>query len=356
MKPKLPKVPRPSRLRSRVGQVFRLPPLLILVLTLSAAGALWYHHLRNPAGQPPAATPAAPPSARASLVSPEAPPSARIIPASSTTPDPVLSLPASIQPIYGLRGESFDTRLRAIHSLRPDLTTSEISALCDFLRAKSQTVTNLDAERVLKNDTLNALQRQNPPARELGRLLIDVYRDKEQDVVLRDYAVQHLFTWYEQVAAQEFTPPLIDAAQIQQILTKALDETSSSIAGTALLAFDRLAQSHPEFDRERVGAAALNLLRNPASSELAQISAIQVCAELKLKEAVPAAMELAQTAASIPLRISAIGAIGNAGENQQLDLLAKLAASDNAAVKLAANSALNQLQARLRGQPSLISQ
>ena len=45
----------------------------------------------------------------------------------------------------------------------------------------------------------NALCELNPPPAQLGDVLAQIYRDRSQDIVLRDYALQHLAAFYEQL-------------------------------------------------------------------------------------------------------------------------------------------------------------
>ena len=56
------------------------------------------------------------------------------------------------------------------------------------------------SEYVRKNEIMNVLRNQNKQPAELAEVLIKIYQDRAQDVVIRDYAVQHLSSWYEQRA------------------------------------------------------------------------------------------------------------------------------------------------------------
>jgi len=188
---------------------------------------------------------------------------------------------------------------------------------------------------VLKNEVILALKRQWDPPAGLESLLIELHEDKNQDVVIRDYALQHLSTWYESAANKE---------SILQLFWGALQETDSSIAGTALLALYRLDEAGHNIDVTRLRRAALRMAEDQTASDLSRISAIQVCGRLKLKEALPAVVSLAQESQSVPLRISALAAMGELGERQHQQILERISEASAVRLKPAAQLALNRLK------------
>jgi hypothetical protein len=256
------------------------------------------------------------------------------------------SIPDSVRPIYGLGGESIFQRLDAVKALARKLRPEEITALFAFASARPAPGADrgpLDSDAALKNDVLNALRFQPHSPAGLTGLLIGIYRDREQDIVMRDYAVQHLVSLYEQLPGSR----IAEKKQIQQVLQAALAETDSSIAGTALLGMHNLSTGHPEFDTPELTEAALNLARDDTARELVRITALQVCAGRGIKDALPAALALANAAPTIPVQISAIAALGTLGTAEHRALLEELAESPEARLRPAAQTALNRLQARL---------
>ena len=175
---------------------------------------------------------------------------------------------------------------------------------------------------------------------DLPEVLISIFQDHAQDVVMRDYAVQHLNPIYGQAAAET-------KAAIRQALWQAAGETDTSIAGTALLALNDLAQNNAEFDRNQIQQTALKLADDGQCGELARITAVQICAQMGVTQAAASVLQLAQSATSIPLRITAIAALGDLGGAAVVPYLREIAEGDEDRLKPAAESALKRLKKRL---------
>ena len=103
---------------------------------------------------------------------------------------------------------------------------------------------------VLKNDVILALKNQQPPPQELAGVLLEMFYDKEQDPVIRNYALQHLATWYDECAEKA---PVLDA------LWAGTTDADASIVGTALIGLSRLAQKAPTSSRPLLVGQASSL-------------------------------------------------------------------------------------------------
>src|SRR5260370_24560824 len=121
--------------------------------------------------------------------------------------------------------------------------------------------------------------------------------------------------YYEQISQ----PP--NAAAIQNVLLQATAETSDTIGGTALLALQRLSDEYTNFDRGKIASTALQMARNLASAEPAQITAYQVCARLNVTDALPVVLAAAQGGQTVPIKMSAIAALGQLGGPEQIPFL-----------------------------------
>jgi hypothetical protein len=268
-------------------------------------------------------------------------------------------------------------RLLAVNRLERDLSHEQIIGLYSFLRAlPGPGETNWEGLNALKNDLLSRLRDQFEPPAGLTGTLIEIYRDRAQDPVARDYALQHLVTWYEQGAAD--AP---DAkARIQTTLEQAAQE-NTSIAGTALLGLHRLvASDSAELLAERhvfrggggrgsngqnqfpdcaavkgvaISQMALRMLGATNLAPASRVTAIQVCAEREIVEALPAIQVLAQAEGGTALRISAIAALGYLGGPEQAVFLQRLEAEQNQALRPAIEGARRRLQSRLRNNPDI---
>jgi hypothetical protein len=201
---------------------------------------------------------------------------------------------------------------------------------------------------VLKNDLILALKQQWPPPKELEAVLAQMFYDKDQDALIRNYALQHLATWYRQC---EDKPSVLEA------LWAGTADPDGGIVGTALIGLARLSRERDELNPassqpgsatlfDRLAAAASTVAQDPARSEIARATAIQICAELGAKNILPTAVALAEGAGSVPLRISAVAALGALGGPDQTDLLNGLLAADDARIQTAARAALRRLEIR----------
>jgi hypothetical protein len=249
------------------------------------------------------------------------------------------------------RQTPYDQRLAAARTLAPKLSSTDVDALYGFLR-QQQEHDEEQLGQMLKNELLDRLCDLNPPPPRLGELLAQMYRDQSQNVVMRDYAVQHLAALYEQLSAgpaPERQARNQELAGARSVFQEALAETDSSIAGTALLAMSRLSRRYAEeFDARQIGGSALQMATRKTTGELTRITAFQVCAQLGMGDALPVVWQAAREGESFPLRISAVGALGVLGGADQVPFLKGLVEGTEEPVKPAARRALKQIAARQR--------
>jgi hypothetical protein len=233
-------------------------------------------------------------------------------------------------------------RVTAASSLTTNITAVEWQTLHDFLLLKD----SRDAEQVgqvFKNHVLDVLCALNPPPEGLGNTLVELYRDYGQNSVIRDYAIQHLVAYYEQLELSAQSDASIQR-RIQDVLWEALAETDNSIAGTALLGLKHLSDEHKEIDRERIAKSALGLASEGSTGELTRISAFQVCAQLKVAEIEPLLSQTALNGETVALRICAIGALGQMGNSQSKPLLMTIMQGNEERLRLPAEKALARIE------------
>jgi len=236
---------------------------------------------------------------------------------------------------------SYDERLRAVESLRKNLTDLDWEKLREFLLTPDS-ADKVQNGQVIKNMVMDYLCTLNAPPSDLGDVLSHIYQDRKQDAVVRDYAVQHLGACYEQIAAQANNGKALQA--VQKVLWQATTETSDSIGGTALLALKRLADEYKGFDPKKIRATALNMAQYNGGGELTHITAFQVCAQLSVTDALPVIEQAAQNGETIPVRISAIGALGQLGGESQVSFLKSVLDGPEDRLKPAARHALEQIE------------
>src|SRR6202040_709205 len=84
-------------------------------------------------------------------------------------------------------------------------------------------------------------------------VLIAIYEDQVQDVVMRDYALQHFLPVYDRANTHE-------KVDLQNALWQATGETDGSIAGTSLLALLELTRTDPTVNQGQVADTASRLV------------------------------------------------------------------------------------------------
>lgn len=156
---------------------------------------------------------------------------------------------------------------------------------------------------------------------------------------MRDYAIQHLVSWYEQGATDQ--PEAKE--KIRAILHQATRETNS-IAGTALVGMHRLSIDDSDFSRDEINNLALSLAVSAESNPATRLTAIQVCAERGIKAVLPAIESIPQTPGSLPMRLSAIAALGRLGGQQNTAPLRQLEAGQEETLRPALRAALRHLK------------
>ena len=241
-------------------------------------------------------------------------------------------------------------RLAAIETLAgKKLGDADREPLFAFLRQPSGQ-DNDQWEQVVKNRLMDVLCALDPPPPGLLDLLTQIYQDPGRNGVLRDYAVQHVVALYQQLEIATDVDPQDKSAGLaaaQKILRDALSETGSSIAGTALLGLTRLSKENPEaFDPRQIGGVAEQMAGPGTSCELTRITALQVCAQLNVQDALPLVLQAARNGETISVKISAIGALGQLGGPEQVLFLNSVLVGTEDRLKPAAQQALKQINTR----------
>lgn len=225
----------------------------------------------------------------------------------------------------------------AVNGLGKDLGRADIQTLYEFLKDKGTPAKPLKMFS-LKNSIMNILRSQTKPPAGLAQVLLEIDRDSSQYAVMRAYALQHLVLWYNQASEE-------DRKAIQNALAEALKDPSDTVAGTALVSLHRLTLDHPNVDPGLLAQMTSIIAVDSTRGEIARITALQVGSERRLEKLLPTARELAMTSSSIPLRISAIAAVGELGQSSDASLLEQIA-KDSVRLQPAVQAAIQRLKER----------
>jgi hypothetical protein len=315
-----------------------------LAVAMTASLWLWFHHQPPPA-EKLLSKPAEPGIASTPRLIPANVPKMTVItgkPAvvQSQTSSLAASDWSAVQKIVDSQAD-YAGRLNAIRSLSAHLTDTDWAALQPFL-LKPDELDKTQPGQVIKNQLLDALCALNPPPAGLGDVLAKMYRDQQQNEVIRDYAVQHLAAYYEQLTVQPNSDK--EEQSVQNVLWEAVNETGGSIGGTALLALKRLSQEYAGIDQGKIATTALQMASDGNAGELTHITAYQVCAQLGTTDALPVVLSAAQNGETISVKMSAIGALGLLGGSEQVPFLNSVLSGTEDRLKPAAQHSLAEIQ------------
>lgn len=252
----------------------------------------------------------------------------------------VSSVDGEIASICGEDSSPYAERVRLIHCLPSYLTPEQLERCRAFLESPlaGQPLSDLEYNG-LKNELVFALLRQREGLTELGELLVRMARAPGTDATWRDYCVQFLGKCYPRIADPESRKAMAEA------LWEALRTgRRGRVAGSAARQLMTLGRTFPEFPPEKIAAASLEALRDPACSEEAMTALLQVCGTLGEGGALPIARDIAGRSSSPVLRASAIAAIGMLGDEDDLPLLKRLASSGDLRIAKPAKAAMDRIQ------------
>lgn len=248
------------------------------------------------------------------------------------------SIPPSVRDIVvRVKGPGAVARLSAVHALGDRLNDQEREALYSYLLDPScaDDLTR-DEKYVLVNEIMKKLRQQQDHAPEFGDVLSAVYRDRNQDSVVRDYALQHLGEWC-----------LLNDWDVQweSVFLEALSESDASIAGTSLVALDKLDVEWPELSPAMVEDAALVLASDESANKGSRAVALAVCGARGITNALPVARKSAQEV-SIPLRLASIAYVGSYGQVEDQAWLVEITADAPAVIVASAKAAIERIAVR----------
>jgi hypothetical protein len=245
------------------------------------------------------------------------------------SPDAASGAPASwrmpgVDLIEEICGPSAYQRLQELSSAGP-LTPAECRALAEFV---SGPIADESLERMasIKNAVMNVLARQQNLPERWEDLLRRMIEDDGQHAVIRAYALQHLFTWYDGRTEPGHPDGSDDQelSNVRQFFWRMVDHPEGSVAATALVGLCHLAGDDLGVDPAEVGAKASALLERSGVDPLVEISAFQVAALVGETGVLTRALEVAEAGPTVASRVSAVAAVGAVGDMDALWRLNRL--------------------------------
>lgn len=237
----------------------------------------------------------------------------------------------------------YEIRVADIHKLPQNLSGADQDALLRLLSERYgdawSFMTPMEFNAV-KNETVIALSRQLKAdlAGELSNRLSDMLEDASYDDMWRNYCAQFLGQLYPRMDA-------LQKARGVKLLKDACGKSETAIPGAALISLEAIASADPEAVRtEWLAKEAFSIVVAKDSKEINKTTALQICAHLGHSQALLPARRIAESLSEpVPLRISAIAAVGQLGDASDLPLMEKLKASTDTRLSTAAAAALRRL-------------
>ena len=140
-----------------------------------------------------------------------------------------------------------------------------------------------------------------------GEAMITLFRDQSQDVLTRDFAVQHIGLYAQALERRgEYAPDSADARECRVALFEAAGDTRTIVAAAAFRALADIANFDSRIDASRLNSLLANCAADLSSAPAARAMAVQLCGERRVNAARPALEEICADSSSPEiLRLSA---------------------------------------------------
>ena len=150
-----------------------------------------------------------------------------------------------------------------------------------------------------KNQVMDDLLNQQQIPSDYGDVMVELYRDKSQDVLTRDFAVQHIGLYAQALNRRgQYDPKSAEAEKCRSALFDAASETETILSDVS------------EFDSSinvrRLNNALVRCASDESAPLAARIMAVQLCGERMVKESKESLRPIASSSsAPKPLRLAA---------------------------------------------------
>lgn len=232
--------------------------------------------------------------------------------------------------------KSYGVRTKSVHQIK-NISGEEADMIFAYFDKKIEDEPELRPIEIaaIKNDLVRAFMQEKAYIPELFQKLCRMYRDNSNDIIWRDYCIQFIGQLYSDIDSKSLK-------EEGRLTLEAAFASKSNIAGTALIAMSRLTDEEG-FNKERLSDAALRLSKDSESSDIVKTTALQVGANLGNKDIIPIAKEVLDKSKDVPLKVSAIAALGLLKDQSSMSLIEKYASSNDVRLRAAAQAAIKRL-------------
>lgn len=228
------------------------------------------------------------------------------------------------------KGGGYAARLKAINSLPNNLDEQDRARILALVEDRAEHPT-------LRNDAVVLLCRQQVKDPTLADRLMTMYRDDQESDTWKDYSLQHLAPTFDYSLSRE---------KVFELLRDEAERRSDSFSGTAMITLQRIGADHPHLKEVVQQIAARKNTSSIANNE-SEITAIQIAREAKDVSVLLKCRKAAIDAdLKTRLRMSAIAAIAEIGQERDMNLLKRLSGNSDRRIARAASLGLRTMQKR----------
>ena len=140
-----------------------------------------------------------------------------------------------------------------------------------------------------KNQVMDELLNQDQIPADYGTQMVALFRDKGQDVLTRDFAVQHIGLYAQALNRRGvYDPESADSRSLRAALFDAAAETRTIVAAAAFRALADMAAFDPHIDSRRLDVRLATCAGDASAAPAARVMAVHLCGERCVKSAIPA--------------------------------------------------------------------
>lgn len=188
----------------------------------------------------------------------------------------------------GMREEIF--RRNPVSSCRQEPSERMSKKRRGILQCKLNGDAHANAARLAsdKNQVMDALLDQPQFPADYCATMIALYRDRSQDVVTRDFAVQHIGHYALALnRRRQYAADSAEARELRAALFDAASETHSIVAAAAFRALADMSEFDSSIDARRLDSLLVACAADAAAEPAARAMAIHLCGERRVASARP---------------------------------------------------------------------
>ena len=137
-----------------------------------------------------------------------------------------------------------------------------------------------------KNQVMDDLLNQPQIPSDYGDVMVELYRDKSQDVLTRDFAVQHIGLYAQALERRgEYDADASGSRELRAALFDAAGETRSIVAAAAFRALADMSEFDSRIDARRLNSLLSRCASDSSSAPAARAMAVQLCGERRVSAA-----------------------------------------------------------------------